>query len=248
MEQPYFLISDSEFVLKTTLQTSAKGIMRKRYASAVIIVLSGTVCFQFPETSVCCSSGNAIFIPKGTTYRFLCHENAESLIVNLRTVKEPDSHVMLGNIGPQTAIRFFENMERLLLNPTQNRNQILAEYYRLLSLFLDKREASVPAARYVQRAESIIREQFAFPELSCARVAKELNISEVYLRKLFIKQRGISPSHFLISVRMEYAKHLLLEGHSVAAAAEQVGYRDIFQFSRAYKRHFGFSPTQTPMP
>ena len=43
--------------------------------------------------------------------------------------------------------------------------------------------------------------------------------------------------------RLEYAKELLRD-NSVGEVAEQLGYKSIFSFSRAFKLHFGTAPTK----
>jgi AraC-like DNA-binding protein len=46
-------------------------------------------------------------------------------------------------------------------------------------------------------------------------------------------------------LRMQRAAGLLLEpGALVKNVARELGYSDPFHFSRAFKRHFGFAPTQ----
>lgn len=90
-----------------------------------------------------------------------------------------------------------------------------------------------------------ILENISDCNLSCELIADKLSISEVYLRKLFAKHMGISPSKYIIKQRMEQARRYMIEGYSVTHTADDVGYSDIYQFSRAYKRYFGYSPSKT---
>ena len=51
-----------------------------------------------------------------------------------------------------------------------------------------------------------------------------------------------------LNVRLKKAKDLLVTGkYSVADVAELVGYNDIFAFSKAYKKYFGYSPSLTKL-
>ena len=88
--------------------------------------------------------------------------------------------------------------------------------------------------------------QLALESITCAEIANQCNISEVYLRKLFIKYRSITPSRYLLKLRMKKARLYLTEGYSVSETAQNVGYRDVYQFSRAYKKIYGYPPSGKP--
>ena len=69
-------------------------------------------------------------------------------------------------------------------------------------------------------------------------------VSEVYLRKLFEKELQASPYGKITEMRMDKAKMLIEEKRPLKEIADSVGYSDVFQFSRAYKRYFGHAPTK----
>lgn len=59
----------------------------------------------------------------------------------------------------------------------------------------------------------------------------------------FKKAFGISPIEYAISLKMQHAKYLLLDHNlSITEVADSVGYKDIFQFSKNFKKRFGSSP------
>jgi AraC-like DNA-binding protein len=47
---------------------------------------------------------------------------------------------------------------------------------------------------------------------------------------------------YLLNVRMEEATNYLRQGFSVKECAHMVGYEDVSNFSKLYKKHFGKSP------
>jgi iron complex transport system substrate-binding protein len=63
-----------------------------------------------------------------------------------------------------------------------------------------------------------------------------------YICKLFKETYGTSPHAYLLSKRMDHAAHLLSEGQSVSAVSAALGYSSPYNFSRAYKKHFGYPP------
>lgn len=238
------LIQKPEFALRTVTETGDEIFMKNRCSDGIITVVDGTLEFDFVDTEILCDKGESVFVPKGTSYRIKCPQRAQSRIVNFYTDGGVSEPVEFLKIDKTVYEKIFGRLEILLQNKDENRNMIFSLYYRLVSELLGgcKRE-NMP--EFVRNAEKIMLENISDCSLSCEFVSDMLNISEVYLRKLFAKHMGISPSKYINKMRMERAKQYILEGYSVTQAADSVGYSEIYQFSRAYKRYFGFSPSKT---
>lgn len=82
--------------------------------------------------------------------------------------------------------------------------------------------------------------------LSLKSIGHEFGISQTYLGKLFRKYKNQSFSAYLIEIRLEKAKQLLLteEGILIKDAAKRCGYHDQFYFSRLFHSYTGLSPTE----
>jgi two-component system response regulator YesN len=81
-------------------------------------------------------------------------------------------------------------------------------------------------------------------EISVAQIAKNLDLSPVYLNSVFKKELGKSIQEHLISVRIEKAKNLLLEQtQTISAVAKRVGYKSLRSFELAFFKRVGVSPT-----
>jgi YesN/AraC family two-component response regulator len=64
------------------------------------------------------------------------------------------------------------------------------------------------------------------------------------MSKLFKQETGESPINYLIKIRMEKAKELLVkEELSVKEIANSVGYQDAYHFSKLFKKYTGNSPS-----
>ena len=231
-------------VLKTHNSAGAIIPVDKRYSSVIIIVLCGKMDFVFPDKTITCDREHAIFIPTDSTYYIKCYEFSESLLFNFRPEVHPENAISIGAPDIDAAIELFRRLESLFAHPNSLKYMILSTYYELFSMFFDKKVSADTAENYVVMAENIINSQFGYDDITCGSVAAQINISEVYLRKLFSKYRGLSPSRYLLRVRMKKANFYLSEGYSVCETAQNVGYRDVYQFSRAYKKHFGYSPSK----
>jgi AraC-like DNA-binding protein len=83
-------------------------------------------------------------------------------------------------------------------------------------------------------------------DLSITEIAKECGVSECYFRRLFQEYSGESPINFRQKHRIEKAKQLLLsdEHYSVGEIAEELGFSDIYHFSKTFKKFCGISPNK----
>ena len=112
---------------------------------------------------------------------------------------------------------------------------ILLEMYA--SLFGEKRDTH----DYVRRVRDYISAVY-MQELRVEEIANSMNLNRRYLSRFFKEKTGMTIHEYLIHVRMEEAKSLLLQGKSVNEAAVLCGYQDPFHFSKMFKRRFGVSP------
>lgn len=82
-----------------------------------------------------------------------------------------------------------------------------------------------------------------FEPVTLALLSRQFNLSEPYLCARFKNYFGISIIGHVIRMRMQNAA-LLLRNHNlnITEIGRQVGYEDIFYFSRLFKKHFGMSP------
>lgn len=103
--------------------------------------------------------------------------------------------------------------------------------------------ANSPSGQLVDRALAIVDRNFA-KDLSDTLVAQQLGLSTSHFRFLF-KQATGSPFHkYLIAVRLEKARLMLIEqGLPVSQVASAVGFTGLSHFSRAFAQRFSASPT-----
>ena len=98
---------------------------------------------------------------------------------------------------------------------------------------------------YAQKAEEYIRLNYHLP-LRIQDVANYVAIDRSYLTRIFVEKFGKSPQEYLLQLRMEKAKTLLQNtNYMVQTVAELVGYQNIESFTKIYKKHYGYSPSQT---
>ncbi|MDF2961286.1 MAG: AraC family transcriptional regulator [Paenibacillus sp.] len=84
-----------------------------------------------------------------------------------------------------------------------------------------------------------------FKEITIAELAERVYISKNYLSQIFKNATGETINNYIIKVKMEKAKGLLLERKlKIYEIAKNVGYKNIPYFSTTFKKHFGITPAE----
>ena len=82
-------------------------------------------------------------------------------------------------------------------------------------------------------------------KISLTDLAREVNLSAAHVSRLFSIETGIPPSEYLIRLRMEKARHLLLTSLlSVKEIMAMTGYGNRGHFLQHFKRYFGLTPSE----
>jgi AraC family transcriptional regulator len=86
----------------------------------------------------------------------------------------------------------------------------------------------------------------AHRELALDELAKVANMSKFHFAKSFRSAMGISPHRYIVKLRMEQARKLLLteESASIDDVARRVGYTDTSHFRRLFRRIVGISASR----
>lgn len=97
----------------------------------------------------------------------------------------------------------------------------------------------------IDRARTVVRQNMASPDFGPERLARLLAMSRSKLYRLFEHSGGVA--HFINCERLREAHHRLSsqrETLSIHAIGNEVGFIDHSTFSRAFRREFGYSPTE----
>lgn len=94
---------------------------------------------------------------------------------------------------------------------------------------------------HVQKVENLICTAY-MERITVEDIAGHLNLDRRYLTRLFKQHTGKSLQEYLTGVRMEEAMLCLERGHSVQETARLCGYSDVGNFSKMYKKFFGYNP------
>ncbi len=96
----------------------------------------------------------------------------------------------------------------------------------------------------LSKAKNAIDEDIS-RKININALAKEATLSEFHFYRSFKNAFGISPYQYVLNKRLEKSMELLKEGKfMLTEIAYQVGFNDIYSFSKSFKKHFNSCPSQ----
>ncbi|MEL7566164.1 MAG: response regulator [Dehalobacterium sp.] len=99
-------------------------------------------------------------------------------------------------------------------------------------------------SRHIRDAIEFISDNYR-RDIELSEIAEALNLHRVYLSRLFKQETGENLFNYILKLRMEEAKRMMLStNNKVYEIAEQVGYLSIQQFSAAFKKSTGLTPRE----
>lgn len=240
-----FVITGFDSILYVKDKKGQTVHFESRYASCFIVTKHGRITFSAGNGIVISENGSPVFIPEGMCYTNVCDEDAESYVFNFHMMNGGDKMLQLSDAGIHTVQNCYDNICKAVVDSGKVSDiTVFKELYTLAELLFAKKTQLSDTEKLVSDAVKYMAENYHLSTLTVKNVAEKCFVSEIYLRKLFSKHRNTTPFKELTDIRMNRARALLLEKRSVKETAVSVGYSDIYQFSRAYKKHFGYPPSE----
>ncbi|MBR6603265.1 MAG: helix-turn-helix transcriptional regulator [Clostridia bacterium] len=243
-----FIITEYFLPLPAFDKKGHKIEFESRYCSSFIVTFSGKIKFTTTKNVYFCDKDHPIFLPEGLKYTNECIEDAESIVFNFKSTKFLSEPIILSPI-PENIVRLkYEKMKQTaFLESPMCDITVLSEFYSLAEkLFMGKvkNQNSGTSHKTVEIALEFMMKNYNKSNISSKDIAAACFISEIYLRKLFMKELGTTPFKKLTEMRMSKASLLIMEKRPISEIAERVGYSDVYSFSRAFKHFYGTSPTK----
>lgn len=213
----------------------------KRTSSALIFPIHGKLEFSWGSEVIFADSAHPVFIYEEMSYTNTCVDDAQSIMFNIRVKNNEEKIIQLLPLDKDRLQRIYEEITVLNINSTARKHaKIFEKLYQLIGGCLPYEPGDNTSI--LSPVLEVIEKSYHKNELTLDFLAESCHISKSYLHKLFKKEFGMTPFQYITQTRMKQAKILLLEEFPVGVVASTVGYSDIYQFSRAFKRFYKISP------
>lgn len=221
-----------------------------RRTCGFLYTLEGTEIYHFHDKTITVPPDSLLFLPKGETYTI-------TFIGEVSVVKGIEFEVGFGDVSRPFCVKFRKNnrllsyyseAEKIWVNKKLAYSLECKEYFYKIAAQIVKHESNhLNSASYQKISEAVdyIHEHYAEPDFRIDNLFKIAGISSKYFATLFSKEFNMSPKEYVTSLRIERAKELLAsEKIIVSEVASQVGYGDVFHFSKMFKNKTGKSPRE----
>ena len=126
----------------------------------------------------------------------------------------------------------FEEMEK------GKEEYALSIIYSILSTCAKEDKASLD---YIERVKKFIDRSF-MTDITVENIADAIGLDRRYLSRIFKKATGLTIKEYVVTIRLQTAGEYIKNGYSVTTAANMAGYKDLFNFSKMFKKYFGICP------
>lgn len=241
------LIINKVYSATTMYNDNGASAKRKnRPCWAIVIKYEGETVYYQSGKKIISNRNNPVMLPKGCDYRWLCTRPGHFIIIEFQSDMS-DTEISGFNIrNPEKVLNIAKAAEhrRLIKSAFWEMASINDTYSIILNLVEQNGSSYIPSRKKQMIAPAIgyIAENYT-KKISNDTLAGLIGCSTVYFRKLFREIYGIPPIEYVKELRIKKAEEMLRSDHgSITDIALALGYANIYDFSRDFKKRTGISP------
>ena len=215
---------------------------------AIVIKYEGETVYTSNKKTYVSNINNMYILPKGCSYTWQCTAEGHFSII------EFDSELSCGEIlhfplkDGEKMLKMFKDLEykRTVKKYMYEAESIRDCYSVILKLAKTKQQKYTPSdkRRKIAPAVDYIAKNYG-KSIKNETLASLCGISEVYFRKIFFGVFGTPPIAYVHNLRIKKAEEMLKSDYgSITEIAKSLGYINIYDFSRDFKKHNGISPSK----
>lgn len=233
-------------VMEMQWNETARTVSARPFA-ALSLRLSGDSSITEGDKTERLTTGDILYMPKGTDYHIDC--KAERILV-IHFDTDGTAERSMECFRPENPQQL-EHIFRSLMEVWQQKRP--GYYFEAVSLFyrliyeLGRNTASNQTEDYekIRAAAEYLHANFTDPNLDVKTLCRKAFMSDTYFRKLFRKHYGSTPLKYLNALRIDRAKALLRNMNcTVGESAIQSGFSDPKYFSTVFQSLTGTTPSE----
>lgn len=224
-----------------------------RKSDAFIYIVEGSMRYRFDDREFVAKAGDILFLSSGSFYamekmgshyRYICADF--SFVMPSGTSLQSDTFPTQNQKHIESLFRRMrENW--ILQKPcaTEDCMSVLYSIYAELLRLDSSSYVPLSKRRLLENAVVYITEHLSDELLSIPEIASSVNMSESYFRRLFYEVYAVSPVQYINTLRINHAKELIrCTNESFTSIAAQVGFSNVYYFSRMFKKKAGCTPSE----
>ena len=232
-------------------KSKISGRVESRQSHGFLFKLKGYANYVIGGENVRIGAGEMIFMPKGSCYEYNTDPTLENTYTSINfqaDLENPKSAVYSISDFYDADYIFNSFSELWRFGNVTDKYKCLSVFYDLLAYLSkiehlknsEKRKYSLidPAVEYMKK--NIYKSNFKTEKLH-----RLCGISDTYFRKIFMQRFNMTPQKYVAFKRISHAKSIIESGdfETIKEVSELVGYNDPLYFSKAFRKIYGFSPS-----
>lgn len=240
----------SKIYSATTIYTekNTKNKRNNRTCWAIVIKYEGETVYVCKGKSYLSDINNLIILPKGCSYEWRCTHSGHFSIIEFESDVVCDTIFSFYTKNSEKILSLFKGLEykRTLKKPMYETESIRDTYSIILMLAQSMQKKYLPSEKLNKISPAMIYIAKNYnKDIKNDELAQLTGLSTVYFRKLFTEVLGVSPIAYVHELRIKKAKEMLKSDYgSITDIAESLGYLNIYDFSRTFKKYVGIPPSK----
>ena len=210
------------------------------------IQLRGNMYHEMADRNITLTENCLFFFNQKDDFTAVVKELGESYTIHFTTWEPIETETfVVRTTNPGEAISLLESVEKALSLRAASENLAMSDFYRFCYLLQKLRSQKYhPKDPRMTGARDYINLHFR-ERTVLADAATDSGLSRRRFNDLFKQQFGITPNTYLIDLRIDAAKALLMDHSlSIINVAERCGFEDNYYFCKVFKNQTSLTPTQ----
>lgn len=183
-------------------------------------------------------------IPPGISHSGYSSEYCTDIFLQANFLDFSDiiiTHDYDGNI-----LKLFDILNKVMTEKEKNYESIADNITNTIGEYIKKYQDTKFKYSFTISFKNTLYDNISNSDFDISEEVNKIGFNTDYFRRCFKEDFGKTPLEYLTELRLSLAKKLLLQMsfQGVENVAVQCGYKDIYYFSKAFKKYVGISPSE----
>lgn len=222
---------------------------RSRHYHGFLYTLVGTETYHFRERNIEAVPHSVLYIPKGEVYKVtLSGEESVMIAMEFETATPPLRPFCIKFPENNTVKTCFQDAQKIWDRKKADYLPTAKSlFYKLTGILLKQKSLYLNSDKFdkIEASVNYLHNHYLESDFRIQFLSDLAGISQKYFETLFYQRYGVMPKEYVLMLRLERAKELLSgEKNTISDIAFQLGYTDIYHFSKLFKAKTGVTPSE----
>lgn len=222
---------------------------RGRRHHGLMFTIEDTETYRFRDSIIEAVPGSVLYIPKGEEYRVTLADKKSVMAVVDFELAGPCPRPFLTYFPESSSVK--NCFSKIETEWNRKDSPYLPECkslcYKIIGMMARQTTMYHPSRKFdkIRDAETYLHQHYMENDFRLDSLPVIAGISQRYFETLFQKKYGATPKEYVLSLKIEQAKELLMsEKLLIRDIALMLGYSDIYHFGKIFTKKTGYTPSE----